>query len=133
MSTAYVDTSVLTAIAFDEPGAAQYARRLDDFARLISSNLLEAELRAVFARENLVFQENAIAGIEWVLPNRTLAAEYATVLETGYLRGADLWHVATALYVSPQSDSLWFVTLDARQGAVAEALGFQVPGEAKLT
>ena len=132
MSTAYVDTSVLTAIAFDEPGAAECARRLDDFTRLISSNLLEAELRAAFVRENLVFQESAIAGIEWILPSRSLAPEYATVLETGYLRGADLWHVATALYVSPQSGGLWFATLDARQGAVAEALGFQVLGEAKL-
>lgn len=132
MSTAYLDTSVLTAIAFDEPGAVAYARQLDDFARLISSNLLEAELRAAFARENLVFQESAVAGIEWILPNRTLAPEYATVLETGYLRGADLWHVATALYVSPQSGSLWFVTLDARQGAVAEALGFRVPEGVRL-
>ena len=126
MSIAYVDTSVLTAIAFDEPGAAAYAERLDEFARLISSNLLEAELRAAFARENLLFQESAVAGIEWVLPNRTLAPECATVLETGYLRGADLWHVATALYVSPQPGSLSFATLDVRQRAIAEALGFQV-------
>ncbi|MDD9980617.1 MAG: PIN domain-containing protein [Gammaproteobacteria bacterium] len=132
MSTAYLDTSVLTVIAFDEPGAAAYARQLDDFARLISSNLLEAELRAAFARENLVFQESAVAGIEWILPDRTLAPEYATVLEAGYLRGADLWHVTTALYVSPRCSSLWFVTLDARQGAVAEALGFPVPEGVRL-
>ena len=102
MSIAYVDTSVLTAIAFDEPGAAAHAERLDEFACLITSNLLEAELRAAFARENLLFQESAIAGIEWILPDRALAPECATALETGYLRGADLWHVATALYVSPQ-------------------------------
>ena len=92
MSIAYVDTSVLAAIAFDEPGAAAHAQRLDEFTRLISSNLLEAELRASFARENLIFQESAIAGIEWILPDRTLAPEFATVLETAYLRGADLWH-----------------------------------------
>ena len=132
MSIAYVDTSVLTAIAFDEPGAAVHAKRLDEFARLISSNLLEAELRAAFARENLLFQESTIAGIEWILPNRTLAAELAAVLEAGHLRGADLWHVATALYVAPQPGSLSFVTLDTRQGAVAEALGFQVVQEEKL-
>ena len=130
MSIAYVDTSVLTAIAFDEPGTALHAQWLDEFARLISSNLLEAELRATFARENLNFQESAIAGIEWILPDRTLAAELATVLETGYLRGADLWHVATALYVSPLSGNLSFATLDARQSAVAEALGFQILREA---
>ena len=132
MSVAYVDTSVLTAIAFDEPGAVEYAERLDEFARLISSDLLEAELRAAFARENLLFQESAVAGIEWILPDRTLAPEFATVLETAYLRGADLWHVAAALYVSPQSGSLSFATLDARQSAVAEALGFPLPWEADL-
>ena len=60
MSVAYVDTSVLTAIAFDEPGAAAYAQRLDEFARLISSNQLEAELRAAFARENLLFHDRKI-------------------------------------------------------------------------
>ena len=126
MNVAYVDTSVLAAIAFDEPGAATHARRLDDFARLLSSNLLEAELRAAFARENLFFHENAIAGVEWILPNRSLAPEFARVLDAGYLRGADLWHVATALYVSPQSGSLSFATLDDRQNIVATTLGFQV-------
>ena len=132
MSVAYVDTSVLTAIVFDEPGAAAYAQRLDEFARLISSNLLEAELRAAFARESLRFQESAVAGVEWILPDRPLAPELATVLETGYLRGADLWHVATALYVSPQSRNLSFATLDARQSDIAAALGFRILPEAEL-
>ena len=127
MSTAYIDTSVLAAVAFDEPGAAARTRRLDRVDRLISSNLLEAELRAAFARENLVFRESAIAGIEWILPDRPLAPEFATVLGTGRLRGADLWHVATALYVFPRPPALFFATFDARQSAVAEALGFAVP------
>ena len=132
MNIAYVDTSVLAAIAFDEPGAATCAQRLDEFPRLVSSNLLEAELRAAFARENLLFHGSVMAGIEWILPNRALAPEYATVLDAGYLRGADLWHVATALYVSPDSGHLPFITLDARQSAVAQTLGFRVPHEAML-
>ena len=132
MSVAYVDTSVLTAIAFDEPDAVAYARRLDEFTRLISSNLLEAELRVAFARENLLFRESAVAGIDWILPDRPLAPEFAAVLETGYLRGADLWHVAAALYVSPESGGLAFATLDARQSAVAAALGFPLPWAANL-
>lgn len=48
----------------------------------------------------------------------------SAVLGTGYLRGADLWHVATALYVSPDPSELAFVTVDTRQGTAAEALGF---------
>lgn len=126
MSVAYVDTSVLTAIAFDESGAETMARRMDGFDRLISSNLLEAELRSVFAREQLHFPETAVAGVDWILPDRSLAAEFATVLRTGHLRGADLWHVATALFVFPKMSNLWFATLDARQNAVAADLGFQV-------
>lgn len=130
MSAADVDTSVLTAVAFDEPGAEALARRLQEFSDLLSSNLLEAELRAAFVREHLDFQESAIAQIEWVLPDRSLAPEFAAVLEAGYLRGADLWHVAMALYVSPQPGSLSFATLDARQSAVAGTLGFTIPWKA---
>lgn len=51
MSVAYVDTSALTAVAFEKPGGAGMATRLDEFSRLLSSNLLEAELRAACARE----------------------------------------------------------------------------------
>ena len=127
MKVAYIDTSVLTAIVFDEPGSAEFARRLNAFSRLIASNLLEAELRAVFARENLPFQESSIAGIEWIMPSRTLTPEISLVLDTGYLRGADLWHVASALYVSSESERLSFATLNVRQGVVAEALGFPLP------
>ena len=126
MSVAYVDTSALTAIAFDEPGAAGLARRLDRFARLVSSNLLEAELRAAFAREKLTFPEHLVAGIEWILPDRTLGDELTTVLDAGHLRGADLWHVATALYVAPRPETLPLATLDSRQASVAAALGFPV-------
>ena len=73
MSIAYVDASVLAAIAFDEPRAAAYARRLDEFTRLISSNLLEAELRAAFRARKLLFQDSTVAGIDWILPDRPLS------------------------------------------------------------
>ena len=129
MSVAYVDSSALAAIVFDEPHASTLASRMDGFDRLISSNLLEAELRAAFVRESLDFQENIVLGIDWILPDRTLTPEFKTVLQAGYLRGADLWHVATALYVSSGLPRLSFATLDARQAAVADALGFVVVGE----
>ena len=126
MSVAYVDTSALVAVAFDERGGATIAGRLDECSRLLASNLLEAEVRAVFAREHLDFADNLIAGIEWILPDRPLAPELAVVLESGYLRGADLWHVATALYAAPEPGQVSFVTADAQQQAEAAALGFLV-------
>ena len=82
-------------------------------------------MRAVFARERLDFAASLVAGIEWVLPDRPLAPEFAAVLESGYLRGADLWHVATALHIADDPDRLTFITLDRRQAEVAAALGFQ--------
>ena len=128
MTVAYVDTSALVAIAFGEPGSAELGRRLGAFSVLLSSNLLEAELRAAYSREGRPFPQAIVSGIEWVLPDRPLAPEFAQVLETGYLRGADLWHVATALYAARRPGEIWFVTLDRKQGTVAAALGFQVAG-----
>lgn len=128
MSVAYVDSSALIAITLDEPGASGLARHLNACARLVSSNLLEAEMRAAFAGEHVDFREHVLAGIDWILPDRPLTEELTSVLEAGYLRGADLWHLATALYISPQPGALSVATLDARQASVAAVLGFRVMG-----
>ena len=101
MSIAYVDTSSLVAIAFDEPESAALAARLNEFTGLTSSNLLEAELMAAHVRADREFDPNLIARIEWILPERSLAPEIERALDAGYLRGADLWHVATALHFAP--------------------------------
>lgn len=126
MSIVYVDTSALVAIAFDEPEGAQTSERLEGFSRLLSSNLLEAELRAAFAREQQEFDADVLSRVDWILPDRPLAGEMARALEAGYLRGADLWHIATALYVAPDAEEISFITLDGQQRKVASALGFQV-------
>ena len=65
-----------------------------------------------------------VANIEWILPTRPIGKEIETVLSVGYVRGADLWHLACALYVTKRTSELAFVTLDQRQRDVAEALGF---------
>ncbi len=127
MSIAYVDTSALVAVAFgDHYGSEDIEVRLADFSRLLSSNLLEAEFRAAFAREEQRFDASLISGIDWILPDRPLVWEFAAALEAGYLRGADLWHIATALYAVTEPGDISFVTLDGRQREVAQALGFQV-------
>ena len=126
MTTAYVDTSVIVAIAFQEPGSVQIARRLEDCTRWISSNLLEAELRATYAREERYLDPSTLSGIDWVLPDRSLSPEFAAALRAGYLRGADLWHIATALYVAPKPEDIFFITADHRQREVAASLGFRV-------
>ena len=125
MQIAYVDTSCLAAIAFSEPGWEAVAARMARFDILVASNLLEAELRSALVRNGCQVDPGALlATITWIHPDRALSPEYIRVLATGPLRGADLAHLACALYLSPQPAELAFVTLNVQQGAVAGAVGF---------
>ncbi len=125
MTFAYVDSSCLVAVAFDEPGARKLAARLRRFDRLFSSTLLEAELRSALVREGADGHiEDLLSWLTWVYPNRPLTPEYARITTAGYLRGADLWHLANALFLAPDPTDLSFLTLDGRQGEVAQRLGF---------
>ena len=124
MNAAYVDTSCLVAIAFAEPGYKAVASRLDRFDQLFASNLLEAELRAAFRREKVNADDTLLGSLSWVFPDRVLTAEIEAVLDAGQVRGADAWHLACALYLSPDPRELAFHTMDRRQASVAEALGF---------
>lgn len=126
MTAAYVDTSVLVAVSFNEENSTVLATRLSEFSRLVASSLAEAELRAVFARERCRFSQDVVADIERILPDRRLSSEISTVLEAGYVRGADLWHLATALYAAGAPGDMAFITCDRRQGRIAAALGFHV-------
>ena len=126
MSVAYVDASVVVALEFEERGKDEAAERMNGFSTLRSSNLLEAEVRAAFARERRRFDPSILVRIQWIYPSRPLSAEMATVLRAGYLRGADLWHVAVALYIAQDPAEMSFLTLDQRQGNVAESLGFDI-------
>lgn len=126
MTIAYVDTSALVAVAFGEPEAPTVAQRLNANTTILASNLLEAELRSVYSREGRCFEADRIARVEWIMPNRPLSPEIAAVLDAGHVRSADLWHLATALYVAPDPGELTFVTLDKKQGATAALLGFQI-------
>lgn len=126
MNVAYVDTSCLVAIAFGERAGTALGRRLAGFDALVASNLVEAELRAAFAREGAAEAPALLASLGWILPDRPLREEIARVLQAGYVRGADCWHLATALYLAEEPEELTFMTLDTRQRDVAAALGFSV-------
>ncbi len=98
MSIAYIDISALVAIESNEPGADELNEILKQFESIISSHLLEAEYRSVCAQRGRNPSTHLLSQIDWVNPNRRLTDELNHILEVGYLRGADLWHVAVALY-----------------------------------
>jgi hypothetical protein len=54
-----------------------------------------------------------------------LTPELERVFAGGYLKGADAWHLACALYLAEEPAKLAFLTLDRRQRAVARRLGFR--------
>ncbi len=124
MSIAYVDTSCLAAILLAEPGARALA--LERFDSIWSSNLLEAELLAVVQRAGIVVErEELFHHLRWILPDRALGPELGRVFAYGQVRGADAWHLACALLLSPKAE-ITFLSLDARQREVATRLGFEV-------
>ncbi len=126
MKAAYVDTSCLVAVAFDERGRRALAKRLRGYDRLVASNLLEAELAATLVREGVGADPSGLlAHLDWLFPDRPLTPEYSRVLSAGYVRGADLWHLACALYLSPDPAQLHFLTLDKRQADLAGKLGLK--------
>lgn len=124
MKLAYVDSSCLIAIVLGEAGSESVAARIAEFDRLISSNLLEAEFRAVLAREGIEGGDELLFGFDWIHPDRPLTPEFSRILAAGLLKGADLWHVACALFVTDRPEDLSFLTLDRRQAGVARRLGF---------
>ncbi|HUO83639.1 MAG TPA: type II toxin-antitoxin system VapC family toxin [Thermoanaerobaculia bacterium] len=127
MKAAYVDTSALVALLLDDAGSARMRKRISGFDRLLAASFMEAELRSALHREEVGDDpEELWEMISWVHPDRRLTDEIIEALSIGHLRGADLWHIATALYIDPETSDLTFLTLDQRQRSVAEQLGFLV-------
>lgn len=124
MIAAFVDTSVLVAISFQEDGCAEVAARLQEFDAVFGSDLLEAELRSACAREQRDVDTRLFDQVRFIYQPRSLRAEFIQVLGAGYLRGADCFHLAVALSLTASPKELTFLTLDERQRNVAAALGF---------
>jgi hypothetical protein len=123
----YVDSSCLISIALGEPGSRELEFRLSRIEKFFSSNLLEAEFRAALAREGTRGRvRNLLAWVNWIYPRRRLKPEIDQILGVGILKGADLWHLACALFMRPQIEVTHFLTLDDKQSAIAKSLGFSV-------
>jgi len=123
---AYVDTSCFLAIAFCEPGYQEVLLRLSQTDRLFASTFLEVEVRAALAREGVEGSwRNLFSWVTWVYPDRRLTPELNRVLAVATPRGADLWHLACALFLKSRISDLGFLTLDGNQDGAARKLGFQ--------
>jgi predicted nucleic acid-binding protein len=128
LTAAYVDSSCLVAVLLEESPGAAARRALARYDQLCSSNLLEAEVASAARREGVTLRRASIfQDLFWVLPDRPLSVEMDRALAAGYLRGADLWHIAMALFLRDQLPEIEFLTLDGPQRQVASTLGFKTP------
>lgn len=124
MRLAYVDTSCLVAIAFAERQGPDIAAQLEAYDRLFSDNLLEAEMRTALAREDVGQDgDDLLSWLTWVFPAEPLTDEYRKILGHARLRGADLRHLACALYLERHVGTIDFLSLDERQREAAASLG----------
>ena len=86
---------------------------------------LKARAPAADAAEGVSGFANGFDARPWLSRLDPASAQlFCAVFEAGYLRGADAWHLATALYLTPDPGELTFLTLDERQGDIASKLGF---------
>lgn len=123
---AFLDSSAVVALFLGEPAMERVSAALDPVRRAVATPLLEAEVRAVAARERMPADADMFWWLDWIAPTRSLEPEISRVLEAGLLRGADCWHLAVALSITPEPAQLIFLTLDERQRDVARTLGFNV-------
>ena len=125
---AYVDSSVILTILFQESGWTRWKKIFSSFEDCLSSSLTEAEVLATALRENLDLHlaGKALQTVSLIFPERSLQKECLQILKNGYCHGADLWHVANALYLDPQASHLVFISADDRQRQIAHLAGFRL-------
>ena len=126
----YVDTSALGALLIEQPESNALVEWLDQTTDLlVSSDLLETELRRIAVREGI--DQGAVTRI---LDGVGLAAldravyRGAGLLPMPYLRGLEVLHFEAAMRL----DATAVLTYDHRLGKAARAVGLQViaPGTA---
>ena len=122
----YIDTSVILSKLFKEPTKFKWNKLKGQ--KLLSSSLIYYETMSACKREGIKYTDatSLLKAINIVSPNKILEDEVAGILEIGYLRGADLTHLATALWLSRnEPKNLVFLSFDNSQLKVARELGFE--------
>jgi len=129
MRVVYLDTSVLVSIFFEEGARdnAVFLKLLNKAEEVISSALLEAEFLSVLHREKANRDEGLklLKQVSLLNPDRSLQPELRRVFSMAYLRGADAFHLACALYLDPSAGEISFLSADDHQNSAAKKLKFK--------
>ncbi|GAA3612419.1 type II toxin-antitoxin system VapC family toxin [Marihabitans asiaticum] len=124
MSVVYVDTSAMGALLVDQPESETLLTWLDETeAELVSSDLLETELRRLAVREDLDHGDvtRLLDGLTHAALDRAVYRS-AGLLPMPYLRTLDALHLEAALRLGADA----VLTYDRRLGEAAATLGLDV-------
>lgn len=120
----YVDTSALAAVLIDQPESLALLNWLDQTSvTLVSSDLLETELRRVAVREGLDQSDvtRILDGVALAALDRAVYRS-AGFLPMPYLRTLDALHLEAAMRL----DASAILTYDLRLGEAARSAGIDV-------
>lgn len=125
--TLYIETSAAAKLLVDEAESEALITFLDDVAEqdvaLLSSPLLETELRRLASREDLDQTQvsELLDRVDLLEPDRAVFVE-AGLLPGKHLRSLDALHIAMAV----RADASAMLTYDDRQADAARAAGLRV-------
>lgn len=122
----YVDSSALLGLILGDQSVV--SRELLEEQQVVGSYLIEAEVFSACTRESYEIQMavELLERITLISPVRSLRPEYNLIFQSGYLKGADAFHLACALFLDPTCKNLTFVTADKPQAVIAKKLGFKI-------
>ena len=126
IAAGYLDTSALLAVLFRQPEAERVFNAIRSVPQVVSSDLIISETLSACRRERVDLAK-ARVWLERIHIIRAVVDEDATaaVLKHGYIRGADLHHVTSALWMFEGLErQVCFATLDDTQAGIAAAFGF---------
>jgi len=125
----YLDTSAWIAWKFAQEGQNLFKKVSLKRDSIVSSPLLVAEyvafLRKIDKLKTTRFEEE-LSFIRWIYPADPLFPIYGSCRDEIALRGADFFHIATALwFCGDHTSEVCFLSCDGDQTKAAKSLGFQ--------
>jgi uncharacterized protein len=125
-AVAYLDTSVLGRVVTIQPGSSVIMDAIASFDELVSSRLLQVELRRLGARSRNVERAESLLARVALLPIDDSVLAAAGTVKPANVGTLDAIHLVTALSVQAEARSAVLMTYDKRLAAAAAHHGLTV-------
>jgi predicted nucleic acid-binding protein len=126
LGAVYLDTSALGRALLGESDAKAITDALRRFDQMIASRLLQAELRRLAARREMVARANLLLERVALLPVDSRTLDLAEMLTPHTLGTLDAIHLATALLSAETLDVEVLMTYDKQLASAAREHGLEV-------